>query len=67
MSKNVEDYLSQVPAAERAVLEQLRKLEPYDIAGQGATIRFTVDSPLPAALVKKIVMVRMQEIKSRKA
>lgn len=40
-------------------------LESYDTSGNGATIRFTADKPLPAALVKKIVKVRMEEIETR--
>jgi uncharacterized protein YdhG (YjbR/CyaY superfamily) len=42
-----------------------KELEPYDAAG--GTIHFTVDDPLPAALVKKIVKVRIKENELRAA
>jgi uncharacterized protein YdhG (YjbR/CyaY superfamily) len=46
--------------ASTAVVESLGdELKPY-LAGKG-TIRFTVDDPLPSALVKKIVRARIQE------
>ncbi len=35
------------------------ELKPYETAK--GTIRFTVDKPLPAALIKKIVKARMKE------
>ena len=38
------------------------ELEDFDTSGNGATIRFTVDEPLPRSLVKKIVTTRMKEI-----
>jgi uncharacterized protein YdhG (YjbR/CyaY superfamily) len=48
------------------VMDTLREeLQSYDTSGKGATIRFTVDKPLPAALVKKLVKTRMEEIDSR--
>ena len=48
------------------VLEKLeRDLRPYDTAGKGGTIRFSVDRPLPAAVVKKIVKTRIAEIEAR--
>jgi uncharacterized protein YdhG (YjbR/CyaY superfamily) len=47
--------------ASGAVREALGdELKPY-FSGKG-TIRFTVDKPLPAALVTKIVKVRLEEI-----
>jgi uncharacterized protein YdhG (YjbR/CyaY superfamily) len=36
----------------------------FDTSGKG-TIRFSADKPLPAALIKKIVKVRMKEIEAR--
>jgi uncharacterized protein YdhG (YjbR/CyaY superfamily) len=46
----------------KEVLETLEEeLRPFDTSGKG-TIRFPGDKPLPAALVKKIVKVRMNEI-----
>jgi uncharacterized protein YdhG (YjbR/CyaY superfamily) len=40
-----------------------RELEPYKV--EGTTIRFSVDNPLPAALVKKIVKSRIAENEAR--
>jgi len=73
---SVEDYLAALPEAPRAALEKLRKtikaaapeaviealgdeLKPY-FTGKG-TIRFHADKPLPAALVNRIVKVRLEE------
>ena len=62
---SVEDYLAALPEESRAALEKLRKtikaaaLKPY-FSGKG-TIRFTADKPLPTALVKRIVKVRLEE------
>jgi uncharacterized protein YdhG (YjbR/CyaY superfamily) len=39
-----------------------RELEPFDHCGTKTTIRFTVENPLPAALVKKIVRTRMRDL-----
>jgi uncharacterized protein YdhG (YjbR/CyaY superfamily) len=39
------------------------ELKPYDTAK--GTIRFSVDKPLPATLVKKIVKIRIKENESR--
>lgn len=47
-----------------SVLEELGpELEGYDQSGKG-TLRFPHDMPLPAALVKKIVKIRVREIES---
>lgn len=44
----------------KAVNTRYKKdLKPFDWAG--ATIRFTVDKPLPASLVKKLVRARMKQ------
>jgi uncharacterized protein YdhG (YjbR/CyaY superfamily) len=37
-----------------------RELQPFDHSGTKTTIRFTVENPLPTALVKKIVKTRMR-------
>jgi len=42
-----------------------KELEPYKV--EGTTIRFTVDNPLPAALVKRIVKSRIAENEARAA
>ncbi len=50
--------------ASPAVLEALgEELEPY-FTGKG-TIRFRADRPIPVVLVKKIVMVRIEENAAR--
>jgi uncharacterized protein YdhG (YjbR/CyaY superfamily) len=38
-------------------------LEPYEVSGR--TVRFTEAKPLPAALVKKIVKMRVDEVETR--
>jgi uncharacterized protein YdhG (YjbR/CyaY superfamily) len=49
-----------------AVRDQFAKeLEPYKV--EGTTIRFTVEKPLPAALVKRIVESRIAENEARAA
>ena len=49
-----------------AVRDQFAKeLEPYRV--EGTTIRFTVENPLPAALVKRIVKSRIAENEARAA
>jgi uncharacterized protein YdhG (YjbR/CyaY superfamily) len=59
------DHCSLFPYSKK-VMEVLEEdLRPYDISGKGATIRFTTDRPLPAALVKKVVKARIEEIESR--
>ncbi len=58
------DHYSLYPAS-KAVLEALGdELKPY-FTGKG-TIRFFPDEPLPAALVKKIVRVRIEENAARR-
>jgi uncharacterized protein YdhG (YjbR/CyaY superfamily) len=53
------DHCSLFPAS-TAVMDALGEdLKPY-FSGKG-TIRFRADKPLPAALVKKIVRVRIEE------
>jgi uncharacterized protein YdhG (YjbR/CyaY superfamily) len=48
------------------VMDSLKEeLQSFDTSGKGATIRFSVDKPLPAALVRKLVKVRIEEIESR--
>jgi uncharacterized protein YdhG (YjbR/CyaY superfamily) len=42
-------------------------LGAYDTSGRGGTIRFTVDAPLPADLVRRIVATRIAEIDERLA
>jgi uncharacterized protein YdhG (YjbR/CyaY superfamily) len=57
------DHCSLFPAS-KAVMEALgEELKPY-FTGKG-TIRFQADTPLPAALVRKIVQVRIEENAAR--
>jgi uncharacterized protein YdhG (YjbR/CyaY superfamily) len=53
------DHCSLFPASESVVEALGAELQPY-LSGKG-TIRFTEDDPIPAALVKKIVKVRLEE------
>jgi len=39
------------------------RLKPYAVSG--ATIRFTVENPIPVSLVKEMVRARMKENESR--
>ena len=56
------DHCSFFPAS-GAVMEELGdELEPY-FAGKG-TLRFTVEHPIPARLVRKIVKLRRAEIEA---
>jgi uncharacterized protein YdhG (YjbR/CyaY superfamily) len=42
-----------------------RELEPLDHGGTKTTIRFTVEAPLPTALVKKIVKTRIRDLNAK--
>lgn len=53
------DHCSLFPASAKVVEACGEELKPY-LFGKG-TIRFTVDKPLPAALVEKIIKVRLEE------
>ena len=58
------DHCSLYPAS-TAIMEALGdELEPY-FSGKG-TLRFRADEPIPAALVKKIVRVRLEENAARR-
>jgi uncharacterized protein YdhG (YjbR/CyaY superfamily) len=57
------DHCSLYPASD-AVMEALGdELQPY-FSGRG-TLRFQADQPIPAALVKKIVELRLEENAAR--
>ena len=59
------DHCSLYPAS-YAVMETLGdELEPY-FSGKG-TLRFQADEPIPAALVKKIVRLRLEENAARRS
>ena len=53
------NHCSLFPASEKVLEAHGEALKPY-YAGKG-TIRFTVDDPIPAALVRKIVKTRVKE------
>ena len=52
-------HCSLFPASEKVVEACGEELEPY-LHGRG-TIRFPLDEPLPVALVKRIIKVRLEE------
>lgn len=53
------NHCSLFPANSSLIAKMEKELKPYRTAK--GTIQFTVDRPLPASLVKKIVKARMQE------
>ena len=53
------DHCSLFPASAKVLEAYGEELKPY-FSGKG-TIRFTADKPLPTALVKRIVKVRLEE------
>jgi uncharacterized protein YdhG (YjbR/CyaY superfamily) len=53
------NHCSLFPASEAMLEAYGEELKPY-FSGKG-TIRFTTEKPLPAALVKKIVKMRIEE------
>ena len=57
------DHCSFFPASGKLIRAHQRELAGYETA-QG-TIHFTVDKPLPAALVKKLVKARVAENEAR--
>jgi uncharacterized protein YdhG (YjbR/CyaY superfamily) len=54
------DHCSLFPASEAVMTAYGEELKPY-FSGKG-TLRFTVEKPIPAALVKKIVKSRIEEV-----
>ncbi len=53
------DHCSFFPASTNVIQALGEQLEPY-LSGKG-TMRFTVDAPLPSALVRKVVKARIAE------
>ena len=53
------DHCSLFPASEAVMEAHGEELKPY--FAEKATLRFTPDHPIPAALVKKIVRTRLEE------
>ena len=58
-----ENHLSFFGAGKTLVKTFRRELEPFDVSG--STIHFSVEHPLPAALVKRMVKARMKENEAR--
>ena len=58
------DHCSLFPMSLAAIAANRKAVAPY-LSGK-ATLRFTVDEPLPAALVKKIVAARIEENAARR-
>ena len=58
-------HLSLFPGSKSVVKKYAADLKDFDTSSVG-TIRFTVERPLPATLVKKIVRARMTENRARK-
>ncbi len=58
-------HCSIFPYSTKVIDSHKEELKPFDTSGKGATIRFPADEPLPAALVKKIVKARIEEIETR--
>ena len=58
------DHCSLFPMSLKVIADHMDELKPY-FSGKG-TIQFSVDKPLPAALVKKIVKARIAENAARK-
>lgn len=60
------DHCSLYPASKAVIAAHKSELKGYESSGKG-TIRFTVDKPLPATLVKKLVKARIKENEARSA
>lgn len=57
------DHCSLFPMSLKVIEDHKEELRPY-FSGKG-TLRFTAEKPIPAALVKKIVKARIEEIEAR--
>lgn len=60
------NHCSLFPYSRTVMAVHREELEPFDTTGKGPTIRFSADKPLPAALVKRLVQTRIEEIEARK-
>jgi uncharacterized protein YdhG (YjbR/CyaY superfamily) len=58
------DHCSLFPMSYRAFQENAEAIKPY--LAEKSTLHFTPDKPIPAALVRKIVKTRLEEIAARK-
>jgi len=52
------------PLSEATTRSLAAELERYEISGKG-TVRFRLDEPLPAALVKQLVKARIAELRKK--
>ena len=59
------NHCSLFPYSRKVMVVLEQELQGYDTSGKGATIRFTTDKPLPAALIEKVVQTRIEEIDAR--
>ena len=59
----LKDHCSLFPMSLKVIEDHKEELRPY-FSGKG-TLRFTAEKPIPAALVKKIVNARIEEIEAR--
>ena len=57
------NHCSFFPMGHSVIVSHKDELRPYETAK--GTIRFSVDKPLPAALVKKLVKARVDENEAR--
>ncbi len=57
------DHCSLFPMSLKVIEDHKEELRPH-FSGKG-TLRFTAEKPIPAALVKKIVKARIEEIEAR--
>jgi uncharacterized protein YdhG (YjbR/CyaY superfamily) len=59
------NHCSLFPYSRKVMIVLEQDLQGYDTSGKGATIRFTTEKPLPAALIRKVVRTRIEEIDAR--
>jgi uncharacterized protein YdhG (YjbR/CyaY superfamily) len=59
------DHCGFFPMSPKVIEEHADELKSYDLSK--GTIRFPIDNPLPAALVKRLVEARIKENEARRA
>lgn len=60
-------HCSLFPYSKGVLVTLADELRPFDTSGKGGTVRFTAEAPLPAALVRRIVATRIEEIDAQLA